>query len=242
MKGGLALILTSEHGGNTVPQEHRAHFASKDAKALLDTHRGFDPGSLEIARALERRFDVPLVASTVTRLLVDLNRSLGSKELFSEFTDKLGEPDKHAIIEGFWRPHRDRVERAIEIAMGETGAVLHIAVHSFTPVLDGVERDIDVALLYDPKREREKDFSNRWIKALEGIRDDLRIGRNRPYRGVSDGLTSHLRKVHGPERYVGIELEVNQRFPKGGRGAWRRLIDDLGDSLATACGRRPNPA
>jgi len=242
MKGGLALIVTSEHGGNTVPQEHRALFASREAKAALDTHRGFDPGSLEIARAFERRFDVPLLAATVTRLLVDLNRSIGKKDLFSEFTANLTEAQQAAIVENYWRPHRDRVERAVETAMGDTGAVLHIAVHSFTPVLDGVERDVDVALLYDPKREREKDFSNRWIKALEGIRDDLRIGRNRPYRGTADGLTSHLRSVHGPERYVGIELEVNQRFPKGGRGAWRRLIDDLGDSLATACGRRPNPA
>jgi hypothetical protein len=37
------------------------------------------------------------------------------------------------------------------------------------------------------------------------------VRRNRPYRGAADGLTTHLRRKLGP-RYLGIELEVSQRF------------------------------
>jgi hypothetical protein len=38
------------------------------------------------------------------------------------------------------------------------------------------------------------------------------VRRNAPYRGDSDGLTSALRRERSAERYLGIELELNQRL------------------------------
>jgi hypothetical protein len=38
------------------------------------------------------------------------------------------------------------------------------------------------------------------------------VRRNYPYRGNADGLTTALRRVHGADRYVGIEVELNQRL------------------------------
>ncbi len=44
-----------------------------------------------------------------------------------------------------------------------------------------------------------------------------------------------LRKKHPPERYVGVELEVNQRYVEEGGAAWpkirRTLVDTLGVAL-----------
>ncbi len=49
---------------------------------------------------------------------------------------------------------------------------------------------------------------------------ELRLRRNYPYQGRGDGLTASLRKHHPDAAYVGIELEVNQRFVEQAR---RRL-------------------
>jgi predicted N-formylglutamate amidohydrolase len=68
-----ALLITCEHGGNSVPPRWRPLF--RGHRALLDSHRGWDPGALPIARALAREMNAPLIYSTISRLLVELNRS-----------------------------------------------------------------------------------------------------------------------------------------------------------------------
>jgi predicted N-formylglutamate amidohydrolase len=83
-----ALLITCEHGGNRIPAAYRSLFIGR--KALLATHRGYDAGALVMAEALSISLRAPLVSSTVSRLLVDLNLSVGNPQLFSEMTR--GEP------------------------------------------------------------------------------------------------------------------------------------------------------
>src|SRR4029434_4503487 len=85
--GSLAnngLVITCEHGGNRIPAPYRELF--HDRQALLDSHRGYDPGALIMARALATAFAAPLVVTSVSRLLVDLNRSVGHPRLHSDET------------------------------------------------------------------------------------------------------------------------------------------------------------
>jgi predicted N-formylglutamate amidohydrolase len=88
--------------------------------------------------------------------------------------------------------------------------------HSFTPVFDGAPRRADVGLLYDPRRAAERQWCGRWREALLGRRPELIVRRNDPYRGGADGLVTHLRRRFDADRYVGVELEVNQKFTVGG--------------------------
>ena len=80
----ISLLITCEHGGNRIPPRYRPLF--RGFEALLQTHRGFDPGALTMARELAKAFKAPLFVSTVSRLLVDLNRSIGHPRLYSEAT------------------------------------------------------------------------------------------------------------------------------------------------------------
>src|SRR6478609_3398827 len=50
-------IITCEHGGNRIPAPYRRLF--REQRALLDSHRGYDPGSLVMAKALARAFAAP---------------------------------------------------------------------------------------------------------------------------------------------------------------------------------------
>ena len=78
------LLVSCEHGGNRVPKEYAPLFA--DAAAVLATHRGYDIGALEVARDFGRRLGVTPFTATTTRLVVDLNRSPGNRDVFSAYT------------------------------------------------------------------------------------------------------------------------------------------------------------
>ena len=112
------VLLTCEHGGAEVPAKYRGLFRSRAAQSALRSHRGSDHGALWLAKTLQRSLRAPLLASTVTRLLVDLNRSLGHPQLFSEFSRPLDPAARVSLLESLYYPHRDRVESWIREQSG----------------------------------------------------------------------------------------------------------------------------
>ena len=227
---GDALVITCEHGGREVPSAYAALFIGHES--LLDTHRGWDPGALELARQMADALEAPLFGATTTRLLIDLNRSIGHRQLHSEATRDLPAADRRAIATQHYHPHRDTVEGEVARLIASGRRVVHVASHSFTPDLNGVVRQADVAWLYDPRRAGEGLLASRWLGALHRRRPGLKLRRNYPYEGKGDGLPSLLRKRHAPGQYVGIELEVNQRFCLSGGDAWAALRSDITQALA----------
>jgi len=215
-----------------VPAAYREWFAHE--QAVLQSHRGWDPGALALARQMAAALGAPLFASTTTRLLVDLNRSVGHAQLFSSFTRHLDAAQRHAILQRYYRPHRDAVEHEIARRIAAGQRVVHVALHSFTPVWDGVDRRTDVAWLYDPRRAAETAFAKRWRDALRTRAPDLRLRCNYPYQGRSDGLTASMRRAHGDARYVGLELEVSQAWAGSRRRRWSALRGQLIQTLREA--------
>jgi predicted N-formylglutamate amidohydrolase len=220
------LLLTCEHGGNAIPREYARLF--RGAARVLRSHRGWDPGALDLARYLSRELRRPLLAETWSRLFVEANRSPTNPRIWSRFTAPLPREERQRILERWWRPHRQAVERAVAAAT-RRGRVVHVAVHSFTPVLDGEVRRAEIGLLYDSRRKREAALCRRWATLLRRIAPELRVRRNYPYRGDSDGLSTALRRRHGESRYLGIELEINQALV--GSAMWRRFQEQVAQSL-----------
>ncbi|MDH4038345.1 MAG: N-formylglutamate amidohydrolase [Candidatus Krumholzibacteria bacterium] len=221
------LVLSCEHGGNMIPARYRPLF--KGAATVLRSHRGWDPGSLELARTIRRATRAPLIATTTSRLLVECNRSIGHPRLFSEFTRSLDERDKAQLLKTYYHPHRDAVERAIHDRMRTVHRVVHIGVHTFTPVYEGRRRTVDIGVLHDPRRAFESGVACALVGALKTATPGLKVYRNLPYRGWSDGLTTSLRETFPASRYAGIELEVSQRFV--GTARWRALQRSIASAI-----------
>lgn len=230
------LLISCEHGGNLIPAAYRPLF--REHSALLASHRGHDPGALALAREIAAELHAPLYQSTISRLLIDLNRSVGHPKLYSELTRDMPADVRKEIFEHHYLPYRNKVEAAVEEAVARGLRVVHIASHSFTPVLDGEVRNADVGLLYDPGRPGETAFCLAWQAALIELAPGIRVRRNYPYRGTSDGFTAYLRRRFSAEAYVGIELEVNQRHVERGGEDWhqlrRLLIATLRRALASS--------
>ncbi len=199
------VILSCEHGGNEIPETYRKVFHGHEEE--LQSHRGWDIGALPLAQLLSKSLTVPLYYATISRLVVELNRSLHHPNLFSSFTKTLSKLEKQHILMHYYHPYRTEVEDSIRNGITQKGTVLHISVHSFTPGLKGIERKADIGLLYDPSTE-EKAFCQAW-KTQIVAQSHMRVRCNYPYRGTADGFTTYLRKRF-PNGYMGIELEVNQ--------------------------------
>lgn len=196
------LLLTCEHGGRKIPAAYRDLFPP----AVLETHRGWDIGALALARQLAKKTRGALLYSEISRLLVDLNRSVGKKGLFSEFT-----PASHdEILRVHYYPYRLTVESQIKTQIKAGFRVFHFSVHSFTPCLNGETRNCEIGLLYDPQRPIEKSVCSQISKDLKATEPELRTRLNYPYKGNADGFPTSLRKKYPAAHYCGIELEFNQ--------------------------------
>jgi predicted N-formylglutamate amidohydrolase len=218
-----------------VPREHRALFRGKGK--LLASERGWDAGALAVARRLARALHAPLIAATTTRLLVDLNRAPHNPAVFSELTRDLPQEHRERLLARHHRPHRDRVRASVA---AQRGRVLHLAVHSFTPVWRGAERRFEIGIHYDPGRRRERRLAQDWQRQLGLACPELRVRRNAPYRGNTDGLTTALRREFPAVRYLGLELELNQRAIPTAREQ-RTHAALLAESLSAALEPRTSP-
>ena len=215
--------MSCEHGGNRVP----APFQALLSKALLATHRGYDPGALAVARDIASATRAPLFYSTISRLLVELNRPLGHPQLFHLH---LPEKRRTELLRRYYFPYWNAVGKAAR----RSARVIHLSVHSFTPRMRGETRKVDVGLLFDPARGAETRFCQRWREALHRLSPRLRVRYNDPYPGVFPSLVDALRNELGPQRYVGIQIEVNQKFPRGDARRWRKLRRILVESFRAA--------
>ena len=221
----MKLMLTCEHASNRLPAAFKK-FVPVDVQ---QTHRAYDIGALKVFRKLVK-FAKPEFSceGKFSRLFVDLNRTITNKSAFSEYYGALEARDKAAAEKvkaeaiKYWTEYRANVEKFVakNIGASKKGAknngkegadIVHLGIHSFTPVLNGRPRNTDIGILYDPARPQERAYANVIRDEIKRLYPHMKVRFNYPYKGTSDGLTTSLRKKFGP-RYVGIEIEINQKF------------------------------
>lgn len=216
----LKLLLTCEHGGNAIPPTYAPLF--EEHQDLLQTHRGYDIGALDLFHSLKDLADISFFSET-SRLLIELNRTVNHAKLFSEITKSLSEEEKATIIKEHYVPYRSKVEQLIEDFISAGRRVLHVSIHTFTPELDGEIRDADIGLLYDSRRKKEQNYCRDWKKAIQETDSQLLVRFNYPYLGTADGFTTYLRRKFSEKDYIGIELEVNQKFALLNDKSWQHV-------------------
>jgi len=229
------VLISCEHASNAVPEIYRRLFPGKEA--LLATHAAYDIGARELARAVAARLGASLHEGEITRMLVDLNRSMGNRKgLFTAIASPLTAAEKEEIISHHYLPYRQGVESSITGWLDGGKRVGHISIHTFTSFKDGKARCGDIGILYDPARETDKLFSRRLKESLRKRRPEFIVKMNYPYLGISDGLVPSLRKCYPPESYLGIELEVNQKFPEQGGDVWGVMKEAVSAAIAEVTG------
>jgi predicted N-formylglutamate amidohydrolase len=225
-------IVTCEHATNRIP-EGLGDLGLDPA--VLDSHVAWDPGAATVATELAQRFGWPLQLGTVTRLVTDLNRSPHTPEAVPvrafgvevPGNARLDAEGRATRIERYHRPYWEAAGSAVDRALAAGGTLLHVSVHSFTPVYEGRVRDVDLGVLLDPDHPLEGPLGRRLMEGL--ARSGLRVRLNEPWDGRGDGLTTALRGSRPTDRYLSVELELSHAL----LGQLERVARLFGDVLAT---------
>lgn len=170
------LVMVCEHAGALVPAPWRDLGLDK---ALLATHFAFDLGAGAMTRALCTDLGAPGVLARYSRLFLDYNRYPQDWEQMR--------PDMGGIpVPGNLAP--DDAERALrnQIAAAPLAAAIDtaalgrqgmVAVHSFTSVMNGHTRALDIGVL----GRRDCRFLRALVDALQRTAGGLRVAENAPY-------------------------------------------------------------
>lgn len=225
------LFFTCEHASNSVPSWIGS--VSEPERAALDDHWGWDIGAKGLSRLLADTIDAPLVSSTLSRLVCDLNRDLDAVDLYRDECDGLALDFNRGLTP---EDHRTRValhatfHQFVERKVHEKNPSGLVSIHSFTPVWCGVPRQIEVGILFN----RYENSARRIAEIL--ARSDIKVGLNEPYSGFEDGVYSIER--HGlTSNTPYIELEIRQDLisePEGQKEWADKLAPVMTSSLFKA--------
>ncbi|MBN1126974.1 MAG: N-formylglutamate amidohydrolase [Sedimentisphaerales bacterium] len=225
-----SIVLSCEHATNVVPSCYKSLFHGY--QKILQTHRAYDIGIRQVALYVKQYFHCLLFEFPITRLLIDANRSPGYR-LYSEFSRPLSKPEKERLFRQYYQPYREKVTDAIRHNIQQGKTVLHLSLHSFTPVWKDKPRYGDIGILYDPSCPGEKQAAIR-LQSEIAAHSNYAIRRNYPYRGISDGFTTWLRSFWSDRDYLGFEIEINQAILISAHpSAIRSLTNTICQSLHT---------
>ncbi|MGD9507931.1 MAG: N-formylglutamate amidohydrolase [Geminicoccaceae bacterium] len=207
--GSAPVLLLCDHAGRQVPEELGRLGLSEEAMAQ---HIGWDIGAADMTRELARLLDAPALLNHLSRLVIDPNRRPGTPTSMPEISDGCVVPGNQDLpiqtqvdraVRWFLPYHRAVARRIAEFRRAGRVPVI-IAIHSFTPRMNGVDRPWQVGVLWRGDRR----LSAPVLAALEA-RGDLVVGDNQPYSGVREfGFTVqfHAQRTRLPH----IMFEVRQ--------------------------------
>ncbi|MGE0665538.1 MAG: N-formylglutamate amidohydrolase [Sphingomonadales bacterium] len=221
-EGKSAAFLICDHASNRVPRKLGTLGLSA---AERDDHIAWDPGAAYMARHLSALLDAPLVLSGYSRLVIDCNRPLESRQLTAATSGGMTVPgnaavsaqDRQARIEELHRPYHDMIETMLE-ARADRPTLL-LSIHSFTPQLDDGPRPWRIAVAYGT----DDRLARLLIPALR--EDGTVVGDNQPYAVTP--ATDYSIPVHGERRaipHVLVETRQDGIRTRDGAERWAEKL------------------
>ncbi|MFQ3184001.1 MAG: putative N-formylglutamate amidohydrolase [Alteromonas macleodii] len=202
-EGRSRVIVVCEHASKFIPLEFNDLGLDEFAR---QSHIAWDPGSLGVAHSLAKCLDAKLIASNISRLVIDCNRAPFAQDAMPESSETMKVPgnvnltaaqrnDRTAI---YYNPFRTGLASII----ASTQKPVIVTIHSFTPIFHGTPRNVEIGILHDS--------DDRLAQAMEQIatsHTDLKVELNAPY-GPQDGVTHTLKEHAITEGYLNVMLEI----------------------------------
>ncbi|HLJ64727.1 MAG TPA: N-formylglutamate amidohydrolase [Stellaceae bacterium] len=219
--GRRPVLLCCDHASRTVP---RALNGLGLAPALLARHIGWDIGAAALTRALSRRLDAPALLSGYSRLVIDCNRypddpssiPLASDQVVIPGNQGLEPVAREARLAAIFHPYHAAIARLIE------RCPVLVSIHSFTPVMNGVERPWAMGVLWDEDPRIA-------VPLLEALRLNSAhvIGDNQPYSARDPkGYTVHHHAARRGLPHVALEFNQKLIADEAAAAAWAAITAD----------------
>lgn len=234
------LVLVCEHASNTFPEGIAALGGDLGLSAAARvSHAAWDIGALELSRGLAQRLapqagGAVLVHAPLSRLVYDLNRAPDHPAAMPERSEVFEVPGNRALTpaqrlartQAICLPFHATLTEQIArlVALGRRPVL--IAVHSFTPVYNGQQREVEFGVINDD----DATLTHAVVAAAQGCGLDTRW--NEPYSAAGD--VTHTIRLHAvPMRLTNTMLEVRNDLIADA-GAQQAMADRLAPVLAAA--------
>ncbi len=200
----VTCLIVADHASNHIPPDYQPWGVSA---ADMQRHIAWDIGTADLARGLVKSLNCPAVIAPWSRLLIDLNRDPDHAGLIPAESDGTAIP-RNAHVTAAERQHRlDAYFHPYHNFLAEEIAAhapkLLVALHSFTPHMNGFARPWHVGLLYN-RDDRAARIAIDWFRQ----KPELIVGDNEPYSGRDLNYTMDRHaEAHG---IAYLSLEIRQ--------------------------------
>ena len=200
-------VFSCEHASNYMGN---IELTQKETQ-VIESHWGWDIGIADLTKALVIETQSLGVFSTYSRLLLDTNRSLDSTTLILteveqtrlSFNEGLTPTEYQSRIETLHHGYHEVLNESLSYGIAR-GAQLYISMHSFTPVFDGQQRDVEIGVLFD----RYDDLAEHACQTLATLGYTSKL--NEPYSGLTGELMYAATRHGGQCQIPYLEFEVRQ--------------------------------
>jgi len=231
-QGRSPFLLIADHAGQQVPAA-LGNLGLPSSE--LDRHIGWDIGIAGVTVELARLLDAWAITQTYSRLVIDCNRPPGAPGRFAPLSDGTVVPGNQALddvaqdarVQAIFAPYHGRIAAELDARAAAGMPTVLIAMHSFTPAMQGVARPWHAGVLY----HQDTRFAQALLQALRD-EGDLVVGDNQPYSVSS--TSDYAVPVHGEGRgLVHVELEIRQDLiaDVAGQQAWAERLARIFSAL-----------
>ncbi|WP_068076516.1 N-formylglutamate amidohydrolase [Novosphingobium lentum] len=225
--GGASFLLIGDHAGHAVPS---ALGSLGLAAAELQRHIAIDIGVSSLGRALSAVLDAPFVEQRYSRLVVDCNRWPDAVDLIAPVSDDTPIPGNVGLsamareqrMTEIFEPYHQAIADTIagRSAGGQTPSL--IALHSFTPVMNGFFRPWHIGVLHD---EGDTRLALGLLRHLKQV-PDVCVADNEPYRMDATDYTVPRHAYRAGLPYVEIEVRQDLLADDAGVAKFARILAD----------------
>ena len=222
------LLFLCEHAGAEIPGPWKTLGLPP---AFFDTHFAYDKGAAEVTNFLAHFVNATAILSRYSRIFLDYNRYPDDWEKIRPDLGGIPVPGNTKISE---------VERNLRYAIAEEpvkstilrhlpGLKAIISIHSFSPVMAGKFRDVDIGILW----KQNTDFVKQMTKAISKHSKllDLRVAENEPYDWRF--LNAYTLEAHAIANGLPCcVIEINSKLLSDPKNT-QQIGQFLGDALKT---------
>ena len=202
----LPVLLVCDHASNRFPRS-----LGTMGLDYLDrvSHIALDIGAGAVAKALANNLKATAVLAQYSRLIVDCNRELIDDSAFLECSDGVDVPGNNDLQESekekraseiYWPYHNAIKDQIVRLKKHGIDPVV-ISIHSFTPVMNGNDREWEIGVLWDKDSVTAEIFLTRLVES------GYLVGDNKPYSGKDpEDFTIDFHAESTGLPHVGIEI------------------------------------
>jgi predicted N-formylglutamate amidohydrolase len=199
-------LLLGDHAGRAIPAALKQLGV---ADAEMERHIAWDIGVAGLGELLSRALDACFIRQAYSRLVIDCNRRPGAVGSIPVVSDGSAIPGNRSLtpeetqarVDEIYTPYQERIAAELDERSGTRTVV--VALHSFTPSMQGFDRPWHFGVLHDGKSP----FSRAVLARLQAALGE-QAGDNQPY--AMDGTDNTVPLHAGTRGLDYLELEVRQ--------------------------------